>query len=125
MTSISVTRWPFFVMGMVFACGLNMAYQDWIGIDRYIAEVQAGWVETTWWGDLIIAGAAFVGCSIPFQAIAQKFNPCVGCALMDFLYAQPRVGAALADCTAEQHAEIHNGLRAITWKAAELGLLKS
>lgn len=60
-----------------------------------------------------------------FQAIAQKFNPCVGCALMDFLYAQPRVGAALADCTAEQHAEIHNGLRAITWKAAELGLLKS
>lgn len=125
MLTLRVSRWPFFIYGMVCYAGANMFYQDWLGLDAYVAALKAGWLDTPLWFDALICVTAVAGMIIPFKALAQAIHPCVACTIMDRLHRHESVRPALEACTAEEHADIHNELKAIVWTAADLGILKS
>jgi hypothetical protein len=44
----------YFWQGFICYCGLNMALQDWLGLDGYIGFVERNWVNLHW-----TVGAAF------------------------------------------------------------------
>lgn len=49
-----------FVAGMIFSTGIDMAIQDWYGLERYIAVVNAHWVYAPWWVGALIAIAGLL-----------------------------------------------------------------
>jgi hypothetical protein len=47
-------------MGVLWQMGFVMAFQDWMGLERYIEYVQANWWDLHWLvGATIVAGAAW------------------------------------------------------------------
>ena len=47
-----------FVMGVFFHIGMTMAYQDWKGLEGYIAIVEQNWWDLHWGVGAVIAAAA-------------------------------------------------------------------
>ena len=126
MTTLKVSRWPFFLMGIIFYAALDMAHQDWLGLDGYLDAVRAGWVETTVWSDLAIAALAFGGMLIPFRAVSRSFTPCVACAVVANLEARHGLDDVLHQIKRsdpEMYQDIHDGVRDIVDAASDLGIV--
>ena len=60
-----------FVAGFTVACGLDMAYQDWYGLEGWIAHLREAWVALSpAWGLMV----AFVA-AIAFAAVRRAERP--------------------------------------------------
>ena len=48
-----------FIAGVMCQVGVSMAFQDWLGLERYIEVVRVNWVDLHW-----LMGASIAACSI-------------------------------------------------------------
>lgn len=49
-----------FWRGVVVAAALSVAYQDWLGLERYVEHSRKYWVELPWWVGGLVAAATIV-----------------------------------------------------------------
>ena len=56
-----------FWCGWLSFVGLSMAYQDAIGLERYINAARAGWVDLPWWVGALLAAFALVSYALAWR----------------------------------------------------------
>lgn len=115
------SRWPYFIMGALFYLGAQMAYQDALGLDGYMAALNAGWQDTPVWLGVLIAVLALGGMVIEAPAWLKR-DGCVACALMEELERRHGFDEVIAATKAGDggvYLEVHNALGDIVQQAVE------